>query len=36
MKVVTDVLEHPKVYELWQAPFADRKLRPLLARNNLG
>lgn len=35
MKAVVEALEHPRVYELWQAPFADRKLRPLLRHNDV-
>jgi SAM-dependent methyltransferase len=34
MNVVAEVLEHPRVYEVWQSPFADRKLRPLLVHND--
>jgi SAM-dependent methyltransferase len=35
MNVVGEVLEHPRVYELWQSPFADRKLRPVLRHNDV-
>ncbi len=28
-------MEHTLVYRLWQAPFAERKLRPFLAANDL-
>jgi SAM-dependent methyltransferase len=28
-------MEHELVYRLWQAPFAERKLRPLLQRNRV-
>ena len=31
-----EVLDHPAVYRLWQAPFARAKLRPLLSHNDLG
>jgi SAM-dependent methyltransferase len=30
------VLEFPLIYRLWQAPFVNQKLRPLLAHNDLG
>lgn len=29
------LLEHPSVYKLWQAPFADQKFAPILAHNDL-
>lgn len=31
MSVLEAVMSNPRVYQLWQAPFADRKLRPMLA-----
>jgi SAM-dependent methyltransferase len=31
MSVVEAVMSNPNVYHLWQAPFADRKLAPMLA-----
>ena len=30
MSVVEAVMSSPRVYQLWQAPFADRKLAPML------
>lgn len=35
MRAVVEALEHPRVYELWQTLFADRKVRPLLAHNDV-
>jgi SAM-dependent methyltransferase len=29
------MLSLPQVYRMWQAPFAERKMQPLLARNDL-
>jgi SAM-dependent methyltransferase len=31
MSALEAVMSNPRVYQLWQAPFADRKLRPMLA-----
>ncbi len=31
MSVVEAVMSSPRVYQLWQAPFADRKLAPILS-----
>ena len=36
MIAVDRIMEQPLVYSLWQAPFAGRKLEPLLARNDIG
>jgi SAM-dependent methyltransferase len=30
MRVVDAVMSNPMIYQLWQAPFADRKLQPIL------
>jgi SAM-dependent methyltransferase len=30
MSVIDAVMSSPRIYQLWQAPFADRKLRPML------
>lgn len=30
MSVVDSVMSRPRLYQLWQAPFADRKLQPIL------
>jgi SAM-dependent methyltransferase len=35
MNLVTHLLELPLVYRLWQAPFAEDKLAPLLEHNDL-
>ena len=35
MSAIRDILSFPKVYQLWQAPFAHRKLQPLLQHNDL-
>ena len=35
MSIIT-ALDHAWVYRLWQAPFARRKLAPILAHNDLG
>ncbi|MGH7663007.1 MAG: class I SAM-dependent methyltransferase [Gemmatimonadaceae bacterium] len=32
----TSLMENPLAYRLWQAPFAERKLEPLFAHNDLG
>ena len=32
---VKDVLDHPTLYRLWQAPFVRQKLRPLLAEGTI-
>src|SRR5260370_25127051 len=29
------LMDHPLVYRLWMAPFAERKLGPFIARNDL-
>ncbi len=34
MSGIRDILSFPKVYQLWQAPFAQRKLEPLLKHND--
>ncbi len=31
MSVVDAVMSNPRIYQLWQAPFGDRKLQPVLA-----
>ena len=33
--MIRDVLDHAAVYRLWQRPFADRKLRPILQSNDM-
>ncbi len=35
MSGIRDILSFPKVYQLWQAPFAHRKLQPVLQHNDL-
>jgi SAM-dependent methyltransferase len=35
MMRVTQIMENTSVYSLWQAPFAENKLAPLLAHNDL-
>jgi SAM-dependent methyltransferase len=35
MTLIDRIMEHPLVYRLWQAPFAARKLAPVLARQDL-
>jgi SAM-dependent methyltransferase len=35
VNVVTEVLEHPRLYEFWQLPFAHRKLAPVLRHNDV-
>ncbi|MBK97152.1 MAG: hypothetical protein CMJ79_15775 [Planctomycetaceae bacterium] len=35
MSGIRDILSFPKVYQLWQAPFAHRKFTPLLKHNDL-
>lgn len=35
MSLTTRLLEHPLVYRLWQAPFAEQKFAPVLAHNDL-
>ncbi len=35
MARLTDILNFPSVYRLWQAPFASAKLRPLQHDNDL-
>jgi SAM-dependent methyltransferase len=36
MSLTTSLLEHSLVYRLWQAPFAEAKLAPVRAHNDLG
>jgi SAM-dependent methyltransferase len=36
MKALAGIMEHTTAYRLWQAPFAEQKLRPVLAHNDLG
>jgi len=35
MTMLEWLIGHSRVYELWQAPFAERKLGPMLAHNDL-
>jgi SAM-dependent methyltransferase len=35
MKGYARIMEHPLVYRVWMAPFAERKLGPFLAHNDL-
>ena len=35
MTLVTQLLDHTWVYRLWQAPFAEQKLAPIFAYNDL-
>ncbi len=35
MKLLNALIARPLTYRLWQAPFAYRKIRPVLARNDL-
>src|SRR5437867_13058439 len=35
MRLGAAALEHTLAYRLWQAPFADKKLAPLFAHNDL-
>lgn len=35
MRLGAGILEHPLAYRLWQSPFAERKLAPVLAHNDL-
>ena len=35
MSLVTAILEHPSVYRLWQAPFANKKLEPIFRHNDM-
>jgi len=35
VKLLDALIARPLTYRLWQAPFADRKIRPVLARNDL-
>lgn len=35
MRIPSRLLEHPGVYRLWQMPFAERKLAPVLRHNDL-
>ncbi len=36
MKLVSRFMEHVLAYRLWQTPFAEKKLAPVLAHNDLG
>jgi SAM-dependent methyltransferase len=36
MKAHARVMEHTLAYRIWQAPFAERKLAPLFAHNDVG
>lgn len=36
MRLTEVILSNPLAYRLWQAPFVDRKLAPVLERNDLG
>jgi SAM-dependent methyltransferase len=35
LDLIERVMENPTLYRLWQAPFAEMKLAPVLARNDL-
>ena len=35
MKLLSKLLARPLTYRIWQAPFADRKIQPVLAHNDL-
>jgi SAM-dependent methyltransferase len=35
MNVVTRILESPRIYQIWQAPFAEDKFAPLIEHNDL-
>jgi SAM-dependent methyltransferase len=35
MSVLDALIARPLTYQIWQAPFADRKIRPILAHNDL-
>lgn len=35
LKRLTHIMERPEIYRLWQAPFAEAKLRPLCRHNDL-
>ena len=35
MSQVTALLEHPAIYRLWQAPFANQKLEPVFRHNDI-
>jgi SAM-dependent methyltransferase len=35
MKLLNALMARPLTYRVWQAPFADRKIRPVLAHNDL-
>jgi SAM-dependent methyltransferase len=35
VKLLDALIARPLTYRLWQAPFADRKIRPVLAHNDL-
>lgn len=35
LRRISDVLDSPRVYELWQTPFAAGKMRPLARHNHL-
>src|SRR6266446_4696729 len=35
MSQVTAILDHPTIYRLWQAPFANQKLEPVFRHNDM-
>ena len=35
MSRLTAILEHPSLYRLWQAPFANKKLEPIFRHNDM-
>jgi hypothetical protein len=35
MKLISAIMEHTQAYRLWQAPFAENKLAPVLSHNDL-
>ena len=35
MSQVNAILEHPAIYRLWQAPFANQKLAPVFRHNDI-
>lgn len=35
IKAMSRIMEHPTVYKLWQAPFAEAKMEPVLRHNSL-
>ncbi len=36
LKRLSRIMEHPTVYQWWQAPFVKPKLKPILQHNDLG